>query len=112
MAGFQTGLSEKQNLQRRLDQTNSRIKFLTEIGTLKQKLAEIDQQIEKAEAEKKKAAERAKMLDEMDDEFGVGKIVEEETQRRGGQLLGMLVILVTTLSLISCQSITIYITTF
>ena len=42
----------------------------------------------KAEAEKRKAAERAKMLDEMDDEFGVGKIVEEETQRRGGQLLG------------------------
>lgn len=42
----------------------------------------------KSEAEKKKAAERAKMLDEMDDEFGVGKIVEEETQRRGGQLLG------------------------
>ena len=44
----------------------------------------------KAEKEKKKAAERAKMLDEMDDEFGVGKIVEEETQRRGGQLLGEL----------------------
>ena len=44
----------------------------------------------KSEAEKKKAAERAKMLDEMDDEFGVGKIVEEETQRRGGQLLGEL----------------------
>lgn len=42
----------------------------------------------KADAEKKKAAARAKMLDEMDDEFGVGKIVEEETQRRGGQLLG------------------------
>ena len=44
----------------------------------------------KSEAEKKAAAEKAKMLDEMDDEFGVRMIVEEETQRRGGQLLGKL----------------------